>query len=98
MLPFTFFDFFLRQYCQSSSEKTFRFLFLWFGAGRAVGEEEQPNPDVDAQIGRLSVECPDQTKAGREIQPFIYIHCGFACCVLDFQTPGGFSPRIKTDG
>lgn len=79
------------QYFISPSERTFRFLFLWFGPGRAVGRGEQPNPNVDAQLGRLSTECPDQTKAGREIQPFIYIRCGFACCVLDFQTPGGYS-------
>ncbi len=79
------------QYFISPSERTFRFLFLWFGPGWAVGRGEQPNPNVDAQLGRLSTECPDQTKAGREIQPFIYIRCGFACCVLDFQTPGGYS-------
>lgn len=88
------------QYFISRSERTFRFLFLWFGPGWAVGRGEQPNPNVDEQLGRLSAECPDQTKAGREIQPFIYIRCGFACCVLDFQTPGGYSVwgRRQMDG
>lgn len=87
------------QYFISPSERTFCFLFLWFGPGWAVGRGEQPNPNVDAQLGRHSTECPDQTKAEREIQPFIYIHCGFACCVLDFQTPGGYSVwGTKTDG
>lgn len=69
--------------------------FASFSCGLAQaelsGEGNSQNPNVDAQLGRLSMECPDQTKAGREIQPFIYIHCGFACCVLDFQTPGGYS-------
>lgn len=63
-----------RLYFMSPSERTLCFLFLWFGQGWAVGRGEQPNPNVDAQLGSLSTECPDQTKAGREMQGFIYIH------------------------
>lgn len=61
------------RYFISPSERTFCFLFLWFGPRRAVGRGEQPNPNVDAQLGRLSTECPDQTKAGKRNRANLFI-------------------------
>lgn len=85
----------MRQYFIKPSERTFCFLFPVVWPGMSCRERGTAKPKCRCSTWQdlLGVSWPD--KAGREIQPFIYIPCGFACCVLNFQTPLGFCRRWR---
>lgn len=87
------------QYFIRPSERTFCFLFLWFGLGWAVGREEQPKPKCRCSAWQAphGASWPDKS---RERNTAIYLYSLWFCVLRPrLPDPGWiFHARKKTDG
>lgn len=97
---FLFFLFFLFPFLGTIFYKLFRdepalpFPVVWRWNGQSARERNSQSPKCRCSPWQpLTPSVLTRQRQREKYSRFIYTRCGFACCVLDFQTPGGFCLR-----